>query len=130
MATFLINFKPQFADAVQAGTKLQTIRGHRKDGKRIQRGDTLKLYTGLRTRATRLLREAPCELALSIRIDLQYDEVVIDGTKLDFEQRRDFARADGFTGWPQMRQWFRDEYQVHEFDGYLVKWPAPAEAAP
>ncbi|MEY2689296.1 MAG: hypothetical protein RL375_3495 [Pseudomonadota bacterium] len=122
MATYCINFKREFADAVQAGTKLQTIRGHRKDGKRIKPGDTLKLYTGLRTTGARLLRQVPCAVALSIRMDLPCDEVVIDGTKLDFEQRSAFAQADGFAGWIEMRRWFWDQYGLNEFEGFLVGW--------
>lgn len=126
MPTFCLNFKRDFADAVANGSKRQTIRPHRKDGKRIQPGDQLKLYTGLRTSSTRLLRQASCDCVLAIRIGLANGgDVVIDGTKLDAQQRTEFAQADGFTDWPSMRTWFRDQYGgTDEFEGFLVRWSA------
>ena len=56
-----INFKAQFADAVEQGRKRQAIRAERKDNRPpCKLGDTLSLYTGLRTKATRKLGEGTC----------------------------------------------------------------------
>ena len=49
MARFVLNFKRQFAAAVETGAKRQTIRANRKDNKRPQVGDVACCYTGLRT---------------------------------------------------------------------------------
>jgi hypothetical protein len=32
-----------------------------------------------------------------------------------------FARADGFTGWPEMRDWFTAEHGL-PFDGVVLYW--------
>ena len=50
-----LNFRAEFADAVERGEKCQTIRAYRKDGRNPKPGDTLHLYTGMRTRACRRL---------------------------------------------------------------------------
>lgn len=45
-----LNFKAQFAPLVESGAKRRTIRAFRKDKRDPKQGDTLYLYTGLRTK--------------------------------------------------------------------------------
>ena len=54
------NFKAQFADAVERGVKRQTIRAIRKDGRVPHIGSALQLYTGMRTKNCRKLKDAVC----------------------------------------------------------------------
>ena len=124
MATYLLNFMKQFAPDVEAGRKLQTIRQHRKDGKRIQPGDTLKLYTGLRTRGARLLRISQAEQVSSVRILVNDRQLIIDGRQLDIAEKSAFARADGFSTFAEMASFFHEQYQLDTFDGYCAKWSA------
>lgn len=124
MSVYLLNFKREFSLRVERGEKRQTIRRHRKDGKRIQPGDVLKLYTGLRTKDARLLRTAAVERCRSIRMDFEDDSVVIDGAKLNWFEKVEFAQADGFTGWTGMRQFFKDQYGLSVFEGFCVEWKA------
>jgi transcription elongation factor len=124
MATYLLNFKKQFAPAVEDGSKRQTIRQHRKDGKRVQPGDTLKLYTGLRTRGARLLRASQAEHVCSVRLEVGSRLLVIDGRLLDVMEKANFARADGFPSFAAMVDFFRDQYAVETFEGYCVRWSA------
>lgn len=58
-----------FAPMVEDETKNQTVRARRKDGKIPQPGQMLYLFTGLRTRNTRRLRETPCKAVKGIYID-------------------------------------------------------------
>ncbi|MFG6413826.1 ASCH domain-containing protein [Roseateles sp. DC23W] len=125
MATFLLNFKKQFAPAVESGTKLRTIRQHRKDGKRIQPGDTLKLYTGLRTRGVRLLRTTPALRVSSIRLLASSQQLIVDGQLLDIGEKQAFAKADGFATFADMLTFFHDQYQLETFEGFCVEWSAP-----
>ena len=125
MATYLLNFKKQFAQAVEDGSKLQTVRQHRKDGKRIQPGDTLKLYTGLRTRGARLLRVSTAERVMSFQLHAQSRQLIIDGRLLDITEKSDFARADGFASFSAMADFFSDQYQLEVFEGFCVQWRAP-----
>lgn len=122
MATFLLNFKKQFAPAVEDGSKRQTIRQHRKDGKRVQPGDTLKLYTGLRTRGARLLRTSQAEHVCSVQLNVSSRQLIIDGRLFDVTEKADFARADGFPSFSAMVDFFRDQYAIETFEGYCVSW--------
>lgn len=123
MARFLLNFKRQFAPAVLEGTKRQTIRKNRADGKRPQPGDIAALYTGLRTRNTQHLRDGVVTRCRAVRIScMGYGELIIDGDCLSVETRTAFARADGFTDWPAMLEFFKTQYGVHTFDGFCVEW--------
>ncbi len=63
------NFRAQFAEDVESGRKTQTIRAERKDGRRPKVGDTLKLYTGMRTKACRLLAVGRCTAVVPITIE-------------------------------------------------------------
>ena len=63
-----LNFQEQFAAAVESGEKRQTIRSERK--RPIKVGDTLYLYTGMRTKRCRKLGSAGCVGIEEIRINL------------------------------------------------------------
>lgn len=125
MATFLLNFKKQFAPAVEDGSKRQTIRQHRKDGKRIQPGDTLKLYTGLRTRGARLLRTSKAVRVRGVQLHTSSRQLILDGQLLDMSEKTEFARADGFASFSAMVDFFRDQYQLETFEGFCVEWAKP-----
>lgn len=128
MPTYLINFKPQFAGRVESGEKVQTIRRHRADGKKMQPGDTVKLYTGLRTRNARLLRTATVAEVRRVRLDAAENVIVVDGARLDTEQASAFARADGFMCVSEMLRWFKGQYMSSEFEGFCVRWNAGSNA--
>ena len=128
MPTYLLNFKPQFAGRVESGDKTQTIRRNRADGKKMQPGDTVKLYTGLRTRNARLLREARVEAVFRVRMDAAENVIVVDGDKLDAARAAAFARDDGFSCVSEMLAWFKDQYMSNEFEGFCVQWHAGSNA--
>lgn len=122
---FLFNFQPQFHERIARGEKLQTIRRHREDGKRPKPGDVACLYAHLRTAKARLLREAPVTRCRSIRIDFEDDSVVIDGHRLPWIEKVEFAMSDGFPTWTAMRQFFVELYGAGTFEGFCVEWAAP-----
>ena len=122
MAIFLLNFKKEFAPRVESGEKRQTIRHNRKDGKRPQPGDTVKAYTGLRTRSARLLRAAPVVELLSVRMHLDDHVIVVGGRKLDVDEAEEFAKADGFACRVDMEFWFYSQYHTYDFEGFCVRW--------
>lgn len=124
MATYLLNFKKVFAPAVEDGSKRQTIRQHRKDGKRIQPGDTLKLYTGLRTKGVRLLRTSQAVSVRGVQLQVPARQLIVDGQLLDQAEKAEFARADGFETFGAMVDFFHDQYNVDTFEGFCVEWSA------
>ena len=112
-----INFEKRFAEAVASGTKLQTIRRERK--RPIVAGDTLQLYTGLRTKSTRKLADAVCTETEAVEID--YDDLFLGARFLDAHDREGFATADGFTSYLDMASWFAGKYGA-PFRGRVIKW--------
>ena len=123
-----LNFKTQFADDVAFGIKRQTVRAHRKDGRAHAKiGDTIKLYTGMRTKACRLLATSTVYRVASVRIEAV--EMFINGHRLpmtihdrDCEQTdNEFAVADGFKGFTEMADWFRDTHGL-PFEGVVIYW--------
>ena len=122
------NFSAQFADAVDYGDKRQTIRAPRKDGRAHAKvGDTLALYTGMRTKSCRLLLRARCTRIDQVRIEatcMYLNGQVLFSAILDRDgplTDNEFARADGFEGFTDMANWFRETHGL-PFTGILICW--------
>ncbi len=115
------NFQKQFAGRIRSGLKSQTIRAARKDGRDPKPGDTLYLYTGMRTKECRKIKTVTCRQRDRILIPVNGCCVEIDGMRLTDRQHGSLAINDGFTCWDQMRNWFE---QVHglPFSGYIYHW--------
>lgn len=117
MATY--NFSARFAQLVETGRKRQTIRAERIDGRVPKAGDAVALYTGQRTKGCRLLKRS--RITSVERITIDGNEVRIDGRYLYGLERHNLAVADGFTGWPDMRDWFMQNHGP-DFWGWLIKF--------
>ena len=115
----LLGFKKQFAPMVEAGTKRQTIRAKRKDGRNPKRGDTLYLYVGLRTKSCRKLGEAVCKSVQEICVDVK--GINLSGDWLNDVAMMRIVRADGFQLWVEFLAFFRKEHGL-PFWGLLIKW--------
>ena len=114
-----LNFQEQFVADVESGKKCQTIRAPRKRPFKV--GDTLYLYTGMRTKGCRKLREVRCSRMAHISIYSNcYEATGIDAA----ESLDEFAARDGFSSWVKMRDWFRQRYGL-PFEGVLIEWAAP-----
>ena len=112
------NFKSQFADAVESGKKLQTIRRTI----RAKAGDKVQLYTGMRTPDCRLLREAKCVAVDSILITPQFPYFGQPGW---WPKDRDlFAQRDGFWTYSDMYAFFFKQYKNPQFEGYVYLFSA------
>ncbi len=115
-----LNFKKQFAQAVESGEKRQTIRAMRKDGRDPQPGQTLYLYTGMRTKVCRKLKETNCLETQPIAIEGRHDIIV--GTKpLDLAEEKKLAIADGFETSGDFFKFF-EETHGFPFYGLIIKW--------
>lgn len=115
-----LNFKAQFAKAVEAGEKCQTVRKHRRDGRaHANVGQRISLYTGQRTAHCRKLGEGIVKRITPVSIS---DVGVCIGSDLPpCDQRDAFARADGFRNEWEMIQWFKDVHGL-PFYGVLIEW--------
>lgn len=123
-----LNFKRQFVEQIRDGDKTQTIRKPRRDGRpHAKVGDTIRLYTGMRTKACELIGEATVT-----RIDTIWMDAVsmkLNGkpvyatlaTRHDPPTDNEFARADGFDGFTDMADWFEDTHGL-PFEGVVIYW--------
>lgn len=126
-----LNFKAQFADDVEHGVKRQTVRAPRKDGRAHAKvGDTLKLYTGMRTKQCRLLGEATVTRIATILIEPT--SMKLNGRQVysslssrdDPPTDNEFAEADGFDSFMHMASWFDDIHGL-PFKGVVIYWDEP-----
>jgi len=131
------SFKARFADPIIGGTKVQTIRAHRK--RHARPGEELQLYVGMRTRQCRLIGRRLCTnvLPVFIRFDDQHDEregfctpgLVIGGIdKTERLMRDGFAIRDGFADWSDLKAFWRANHPGQDkFDGVLIVWGADGQ---
>lgn len=112
-----LNFKKQFIGLIESGLKNQTIRS---DGKRkIKQGDKLYLYTGLRTKHAKKIKEVICKSTSKITIDSNI--LKIDESELSKEDAEKFYKADGFNSGIEFLEFFLLNYNL-PFYGILIKW--------
>lgn len=119
-----LSFTKELAPLVESGEKRQTIRATRKTP--IREGDRLYLYTGMRTKSCRKLREEVCREVLQITI--KDWGVMLDGKILGPRQLESFAKADGFrsepgrgTAWHNLLKFF-NRFHSLPFEGVLIRW--------
>jgi hypothetical protein len=127
----LYNFKARFAPRILDGSKTHTIRPMRAIADKP--GNTLHLYTGLRTKSARLLMRVPCVKVESITMipkkRRQWDvlnlvesvTVTIEGIELSLSECEAFARRDGFENFEDMVMFWTGRLP---FKGQIVHWRA------
>lgn len=89
------NFKAEFANAVTAGRKLQTIRAPRAT-RHARPGEPIQLYTGMRTKACRKLLTPDPKCVAVLPVEISGNGLLLDGVRLFGDQLTAFAIADGF----------------------------------
>jgi uncharacterized protein YqfB (UPF0267 family) len=112
-----LNFKKQFAALVESGKKRQSIRATRK--RPFVPGDTLYLYTGMRTKNCRLLKVAVAVDVHVVAITLH--KTTIDGINLEHGGLRAVAAADGFSCVSDFMEFFINTHGL-PFSGQLIRW--------
>ncbi len=124
------SFNARFAEPITAGTKRQTLRNDRKRHAHV--GETLQLYTGMRTRQCRLIGTATCLDASPIRLDFEDGRVEFQsGTAFTTEDELNaFAAVDGFAHWKDLAAfWRRNHPDVSEaWEGIRILWGATFKA--
>ena len=101
------NFKDRFAPAVEMGLKTSTIRLFAKTAPPVK-GDRLKLYTGMRTKKCRKLREVICQDCCPIFIT--EDDIQLNGISRSPGEQNSLAFHDGFNNAAELRAFFRKTY--------------------
>ena len=115
-----LNFKSEFVSKIESGEKRQTIRSMRK--RLIKPGDTLHLYTGMRTKDCRRLAVVRCNRIQNIKITWRghgNPHINVDGWNLSIGLIDELAIADGFNYGHELINFFRDKIP---FNGQVIKW--------
>lgn len=120
----LYNFQARFVPFIKARTKKHTIRAKRKHP--AKPGETLYLYTGLRTKkAKRIIPPVECVKVEEIEIvdgaffDENHASVKVDSVELDRSEREALAQRDGFQNFEEMIQFWRGRLP---FSGHIIHW--------
>ena len=90
-----LGFQKQFVPMIEDGSKHHTIRRKRKNP--IKVGDVLYLYTGMRTKQCRLIKEVTCTAVVPIKIMPGTGIVRLGDTTLTEKTLEVFATNDGFS---------------------------------
>ncbi len=112
-----LNFKSRFVDAIEQGRKRQTIRKLRK--RPFKAGDTLYLFTLMRTARCRRIGQAICSGVNDIRIEP--GQILVDNERLNDQQLYELALADGFADIAEMMSFFSTQHRL-PFVGQIIYW--------
>lgn len=114
----LYSFKQQFVRHILAGTKRHTIRSLRRYPDKP--GNTLHLYSGLRTKKAKLIMRVRCTRIQEFRMNEDH-AIFIDGIELSESEKRQLARADGFSNLQEMVKFWDAENDL-PFVGQIIHW--------
>ena len=112
------------APAILDGSKPHTVRSN---GKRVhaKAGDTLQLYTGMRTKDCRLLKTVQCIGSWQVHLPCSkaHGPLVwsINGHSMGTETMWEFAINDGFADVFHMTEWLLKTHG-EDFTGTLIAW--------
>ncbi len=143
------NFKKQFVAPILLGLgrpdpeaifrapgmvpKRQTIRAIGKR-RHARPGETIQLYTGMRTRQCQAIGIATCVSVHPIDIYLQSDTIHVGKiqereTFTGAKRLDEFAHRDGFASWREMREFWLEEHgengqmkKLGPWGGLLIRW--------
>lgn len=117
----ILGFKKRFADKIRSGKKRQTIRAFRKYP--IKTGETLYLYTALRTKYAKKLKEAICLGTYTIHLHLRMNIIILPEHVMNTPKELNaFARRDGFADWDDLKLFWKETHEEDEFKGTLIRW--------
>ena len=121
-ASFVRLFKPRFAPLVEAGTKLQAVRPIPKRMPKVGDKISLRCWTDKSYRSKqRVLMESTITRVDTFSIDT-FPTMRINDIGLKYRRVcDDFARADGFSDYPALLEWFRETHGL-PFDGIVIHW--------
>ena len=116
-----LSFQKQFVSMIEDGTKHHTIRRKRKSP--IKVGDALYLYTGMRTKQCRKIKDVHCSAISPVVIYPKLGRVVLDGKMLSLDDTLRFAVRDGFANQMDFFKFFeRYPAEVLEREMEVIYW--------
>jgi len=133
----ILGFSPEFNEAIKGGWKRQTIRKW-NEKRHFFPGQEIQLYNHVRQKNMKQFGKAFVVATGGIKFYWTLDNNGhIQGyafrsepygyEAMTFDQ---FARADGFEDWKEMKVWFEDRYPEEELEGpfQIINWGNSFEA--
>lgn len=117
-----VGFKKQFAPMVLSGEKPFTLRALRKDGHDAKAGQTLYMFTGLRTKQCQRIAEKPCRFAVTVTLGWRCVMVPTLGSYEHDHQLELFSRLDGFPNYEAFCQFHKVTPGMKPKPMRLVAW--------
>jgi hypothetical protein len=124
----VLGFKKQFVEPILQGTKIHTIRLDL--GGRWKEGNSIQFATGVRTSNYNEFKTGVCFSVQEIEIswvsngDGQHPvpimEVEVDGKILNWEEKVELAKNDGFPNIEEFAEW--DAWNKVDFIGKIIHW--------
>ena len=111
------NFQPQFVPKILADKKLSTIRST----KRCNVGDTMQLYTGLRTKKCKKLMDVTCIGVAPIMIREPDIWAIIGKIEGNIHPAPVLHIQEGFKNAQDFLEFFRHEYGL-PYRGWIHAW--------
>lgn len=115
------NFMAEFVPLIVSGQKVQTIR----QKQRAKPGDPLQLYTGQRTKACRKILAVDPICTVVDYVSIRPEYITLGDTRKHADDADAFAVRDGFEGYDDMVEFFRETYGSPYFQGYVHCWALP-----
>ena len=116
----LYNFQPRFVPFILDGRKTHTIRAVRANPDKP--GNTLHLYSGLRTKRAKLLARVKCTDIENIWISGTGAVVSINGICLNPDEKEQLACRDGFSSFDEMVRFWTTPKDRLPFEGQIIHW--------
>ena len=116
-----ISFQNQFAEPIRLGEKTTTIRQIRR-GRPIRVGDTLHLFTGMRTRACERIGTTRCVSVTPIDIFPDTGEITLNGMPCSQETVDQIVHRDGFASAKDFFAFFESKYGNDPGPMLLIEW--------
>lgn len=117
-----LNFQTQFAPKILAGQKPFTLRAPRKDGRDPKAGQTLFLFTAMRTKQCRKIAEKPCRFSVTVYLAWRLITIPTIGDVDKLELLELFSRLDGFPSYAAFCRFHKVTVGMQPKPMRLIAW--------
>ncbi|HEX3856538.1 MAG TPA: hypothetical protein VHY30_04490 [Verrucomicrobiae bacterium] len=124
-----VGFKKQFVPKVMTEEKPFTLRALRKDGRDTKAGQTLYMFTGLRTKQCRKFAEKPCRFAVTVNLSWRSILIPTIGSLKTPALLESFSRLDGFESYAAFCEFHKITEGMTAKPMRLVAWITRDELA-
>jgi hypothetical protein len=126
LGLYTLNFQKQFVEVVEKGAKCRTIRVIGSKAAPVA-GQTLRLYTGQRTKLCKKIKDVLCKGVTPITFSAAgFIWVKNNGFSeaLNYKESLEFAKADGFLNTTSMIDFFKKNYgeDFYKLQYQLIEW--------